>query len=108
LSFHDSLFPLLSMAYIRAIGHSVSLMMQMAKGSHTQLDTKVLHARFGIHLTSIYVEEEVLSELGKVNRSVLQLSFCDDEGQHWLLPSGRYKTFGLNAALMTVSTDLVS
>jgi hypothetical protein len=29
---------------------------------------KVLHARFGFHLTSIYIEEEVLSESGKVDR----------------------------------------
>jgi hypothetical protein len=68
----------------------------------------VLHARFGFHPISIYIEEDVLSESGKVDRTILQLSFCDDEDQLWLLPSGRYRAFGLNAALMVASTDLIS
>jgi hypothetical protein len=68
---------------------------------------KVLHAPFGFHPTSIFIEEEVLSESGKVDRSILQFSFQDDEGQHWLLPLGRYRAFGLNAALMAAFTDLV-
>jgi hypothetical protein len=67
----------------------------------------VLHARFGFHPTSIYIEEVVLSESGKVDKTILQLSFRDDEGQLWLLPPNRYKAFGLNAALMAASTDLV-
>jgi hypothetical protein len=40
-------------------------------------------------------------------RTILQLSFCDDEGQLWLLPPGRYRAFGLNATLMAASTDLI-
>jgi hypothetical protein len=68
----------------------------------------VLHACFGFHPTSIYIEEEVLSESGKVDRTILQLSLRDDEGQLWLLPLGRYRAFGLNTALMAASTNLVS
>jgi hypothetical protein len=68
----------------------------------------VLRARFGFHPTSIYIGEEVLSELGKVERTILQLSFRDDEGQLCLLPPGRYRAFRLNAALMAVSMDLIS
>jgi hypothetical protein len=83
-------------------------MMQIAEGRHGQVYAKFLHARFGFHLTSIYIEEEVLSELGKVERSILQLSFHDDEGQHFLFPLGQYRAFGLNAALMAASTNLVS
>jgi hypothetical protein len=67
----------------------------------------VLHAHFKFHSTSIYIEEEVLSESGKVDRTIFQLSFRDDEGQLLLLLPGRYKAFGLNAALMAASTDLV-
>jgi hypothetical protein len=68
----------------------------------------VLHACFRFHPISIYIEEEVLSESSKVDRTILQLSFRDDEGQLWLLPLGQYRAFGLNAALMAASTDLVS
>jgi hypothetical protein len=68
----------------------------------------VLHARFEFHPISIYIEEEVLSESGKVDRTIFQLSFHDDEDQLRLLPSGRYRAFGLNATLMATSTDLVS
>jgi hypothetical protein len=96
------------MAYIRATGHSVPLMMQIAKGGHARVYANVLHARFGFHPTSIYIEEEVLSESSKVDRTIFQFSFRDDEGQLWLLPPGQYRTFGLNAALMEASTDLVS
>jgi hypothetical protein len=83
-------------------------MMQIAKGGHARVYANVLHARFGFHPTSIYIEEEVLSESGKVDRTILQFSFQDDEGQFWLLPLGRYRAFGLNSALMAASTDLVS
>jgi hypothetical protein len=96
------------MAYIRASGHSVPLMMQIAEGGHARLYANILHARFGFHSTSIYIEKEVLSESSKVNRSILQLSLCDDEGQLWLLPPSRYRAFGFNAALMATSMDLIS
>jgi hypothetical protein len=96
------------MAYIRASGHNVLLMMQIAEGGHTRVYANVLHARFGFHPTSICIEEEVLSESSKVDRTIFQFSFRDDEGQLWLLPPGQYRTFGLNAALMEASTDLVS
>jgi hypothetical protein len=96
------------MAYIRASGHSLPLMMQIAEGGHARVYANLLHARFGFHPTLIYIEEEVLSESGKVDRTILQISFCDDEGQLWLLPPGQYRAFGLNAALMAASTNLVS
>jgi hypothetical protein len=96
------------MAYIRALGHNVPLMMQIAEGGHAQVYANLLHARFGFHPTSIYIEEEVLSESSKVDRTIFHVSFQDDEGQLWLLPLGRYRAFGLNVALMAASTDLVS
>jgi hypothetical protein len=96
------------MAYIRVSGHNVPLMMQIVEGGHARVYANVLHAHFGFHPILIYIEEEVLSESGKVDRTILQLSLRDDEGQLWLLPPGQYKAFGLNAALMAASTDLVS
>jgi hypothetical protein len=96
------------MAYIRASSHSVPLMMQIAEGGHARVYANLLYARFDFHPTSIYIEEEVFSESGKVNRTILQVSFRDDEGQLWLLPPGRYRAFGLNVALIATSTDLVS
>ena len=83
-------------------------MMQFVKGGHARVYANVLYACFRFHPTLIYIEEEVLSELGKVDRTILQVSFRDDEGQLWLLPPGRYMAFGLNAAFMAASTDLVS
>jgi hypothetical protein len=67
-----------------------------------------LHARFGFHLSSIYIKEEVLSKLGKLDRSILHLRFRDNEGYHWVLPLGWYRAFGLIAILMAASTDLLS
>ena len=96
------------MAYIRALGHSIPLMMQIIEGGHARVYANVLHARFEFHPTLIYIEEEVLSKLGKVDRTIFQVSFYDDEGQLWLLPPSQYKAFGLNAALMAASMDLVS
>jgi hypothetical protein len=69
------------MAYIRASGHSVPLMMQIVEGGLARVYANVLYTRFGFHPTSIYIEEEVLSESGKVDRTILQLSLRDDEGQ---------------------------
>jgi hypothetical protein len=82
------------MVYIKATGHSIPLMMQIAEGGHAQVYANVLHAHFGFHPTSIYIEEEVLFESSKVDKTILQLSFHDDEGQYWLLPPGRYRAFG--------------
>jgi hypothetical protein len=82
--------------------------MQIAEGGHAWVYASILHARFGFHPTSIYIEEEVFFKSGKVDRTILQLSLHDDEGQLWLLPLGRYRASGLNAALMAASTDLVS
>jgi hypothetical protein len=42
----------------------------------------VLHAHFGLHLSSIYIEEEVLSESGDIDRSILQFRFLNNEGHH--------------------------
>jgi hypothetical protein len=56
---------------------------------------------------SIYIKEEVLSKSGKADRSILQLSFHDNEGHHWLLPFGRYRALGLNIDLMDTCTNLV-
>ena len=67
----------------------------------------VLYTHFKFHLALIYIKEEMSSKLGKVDRSILQLSFHDNEGQHWLLPPGHYMAFGLNGALMAASTNLV-
>jgi hypothetical protein len=96
------------MAYIRASGHNIPLMMQIAEGGHARVYANVLHARFGFHPTSNYIEEEVLSESGKVDRTILQLSLRDDEGHFWLLPLGRYRAFGLNTAFMAASMNFVS
>jgi hypothetical protein len=63
-------------------------MMQIAEGSQARVYTNVLHARFGFYQILIYIEEEVLSESGKVDRTILQLSFRDDKGQLWLLSPG--------------------
>ena len=93
------------MAYIRASSHSVPLIMQIVEGGHARVYANVLYARFGFHPTSIYIEEGVLSKSDKVDRTILQLSFHDEE---WLLPPGQYKAFGLNAALMAAPTDLTS
>jgi hypothetical protein len=46
-------------------------MMQIVEGGHAQVYAKVLHARFGFHPTSIFIEEEVLSESSKVEKSIL-------------------------------------
>jgi len=59
------------MAYIRASGHGVPLMMQIVEGGHARVYANVLHARFGFHPTSIYIEEEVLTESGRVDRTIL-------------------------------------
>ena len=82
--------------------------MLIVEDNHAQMYAKILYAHFGFNLFSIYIEEEVLFELGKVDRSILQLSFYDNEGYHWLLLLKQYQAFGPNAALMATSIDLVS
>jgi hypothetical protein len=70
------------MAYVWASGQNVPLMLQIAKDGHARVYAHVLHAHFGLHLSSIYIEEEVLSESGDIDRSILQFRFLNNEGHH--------------------------
>jgi hypothetical protein len=70
------------MAYIRASGHNVPLVLQIGEDGHAQVYVHVLHACFGLHLSSIYIEEEVMAESGEIDRSILQFRFLDNEGHH--------------------------
>jgi hypothetical protein len=54
--------------------------MQIAEGGHAWVYPNVLYACFGFHPTWIYIEEEVLSESGKVDMTIYQLNSRDDEG----------------------------
>jgi hypothetical protein len=96
------------MAYIRASGHNVPLVLQIAEDGHARVNAHVLHPRFGLHHSSIYIEEEVMSKSGEIDRSILQFRYLDNDGHHWVLPPGRYRAFGLTATLMAASTDLLS
>jgi hypothetical protein len=96
------------MAYIRASGHNVPLVLQIVEDGHARVNAHVLHARFGLHHSSIYIEEEVMSESGEIDRSILQFRYLDNDGHHWVLPPGRYRAFGLTATLMSASTVLLS
>ena len=70
------------MAYIRATGHNVPLVLQIAEYGHARVYAHVLQACFSFHLSSIHIEEEVLSESGNIDRSILQYRFLDNEGHH--------------------------
>jgi hypothetical protein len=96
------------MTFIQAPGHNVPLVLQIAEDGYAQVYAHLLQAHFEFHLSSIYIEEEVLLESGEVDRSILQLRFRDNEGHHWVLLPGRYMAFGLIAALTAASTDLLS
>jgi hypothetical protein len=56
--------------------------LQIAEDGHAQVNAYVLHAHFGLRLFSIYLEEEMMSESGEVDRSILQLRFRDINGHH--------------------------
>jgi hypothetical protein len=90
------------MAYIRATGHNVPLVLQIVEDGHAQV--YILHTCFGLYLSSIYIEEEVMAASAEIDRSILQFRFLDNEGHHWVLLPGRYRAFGLTGALMAAST----
>jgi hypothetical protein len=81
------------MPYIRVVGHGILLMMQIVRGGHARVYANILHAGFGFHPTLVYIEKEVILKSGKIDRTILQLSFCNNEGQLWLLLPGWYKAF---------------
>jgi hypothetical protein len=83
-------------------------MLQIAKDGHARVYAHVLHTCFGLHLSSIYLEEEVMLESGEVDRSILQMRFRDNDGHHWVLPPGGYRGFRLTATLMATSIELLS
>ena len=70
------------MAYIRATGHNVPLVLQIVEDGRARVYAHILQARFSFHLSSIHIEEEVVSESGDIDRSILQYRFFDNEGHH--------------------------
>jgi hypothetical protein len=83
------------MAYIWASSHNVLLEPLIAKDIYAWVYAHVLNAHFKFYLFSIYIEEEVLSKSSKVDMSIMQLRFHDNEGHHWVLSFEWYRALHL-------------
>jgi len=76
------------MAYIWVQGHNVPLVFLVVDGKCTKVMTHFLHIYFKLVESSIYIEEEKWSKLGKLEQSI-SIVICKDLGRRraLLLPS---------------------
>jgi len=95
------------MASIRADGHEVPLVLPLGEGGFTIVSSHLLHVRFGFVLSSIYVEEEVLSDSGRLKESIHMPKLVANDGHVWHLFPERYRTYGLSSLKMNASNDII-
>ena len=88
------------MASIRAQGWTVPFTLPLGDDGRVLVEEQLLSAKFNFRIGTIYVEEEVYSDGGDLQETVLQMKLRDDDGGVWSLSSGRYKVFGLEDKLM--------
>ncbi len=96
------------MACIRVDSHEVPLMFPIEDGGHARVLSHLLYIRFRFVESSIYVEEERMSESGKVKEFVPIVKSAKDEGHCWYLSPGNYKAYGLLLSMLGSSTQMLS
>jgi len=82
------------MASIRADGHKIPLVLLLGVDGYVVVSLH-LHVRFGFVQSSVYVEEEVMSDSGRLQEYVHMLKLELEFGHVWHLHEGRYRAYGL-------------
>jgi hypothetical protein len=96
------------MACIRVDGHEVPLMFPVEDGGRARVLSHLLHVRFRFVESSVYVEEEKMSESGKLKEFVPVLKSMEDAGHCWYLSPGNYRAYGLPLSTLGSSTEILS
>ena len=96
------------MATIRALHHSIPLLIPLGNDGLAKVAESFLSLRFRFHPDSIHVEEEVLNGNGDLSHTVFQMSFRNDDGRVWFLLPGTYKTIGVTESEMATTTVLLT
>jgi len=85
------------MASIRADGHEVPLVLPLGEGGFAIVSSHLFHVRFRFVQSSIYVEEEVISDSGQLKESIHMPKLVADDDHVWHLLPGRYRVYGLSS-----------
>jgi len=96
------------MAGIRVDGNVVPLIFPLDDARRSKVPSHMLHVRFRFVESSIYIEEEKMSEAGELQQSIPVLRFMEDKMQGWYLPLRNYRAYGLSLANVTTSTQMFS
>jgi hypothetical protein len=98
------LYSTLRMASLCAHGYGTPFTILMDNDGNVEVHERTLNAKFHFEQGSICIEEEVLSNSGKMVETNLQLKLRNDEVVVWYLCSGTYRVFRLIASQMATST----
>ena len=96
------------MATIRALNHSIPLMIPLGDDGLAKVAWWFLSMRFKLNQDSIHVEEEVFNDNGNLSYTILQVSFRIDDGRVWFLLPGRYKVIGVTESQMATTIVLLT
>src|ERR1700738_3181025 len=96
------------MATIRALHHSIPLMILLGDDGLTKVAESFLSLRFRFHPDSIHVEEEVFDDNGNLNHTILQMSFRIDDGRISFLLPAKYKAIGVTESEMATTIVLLT
>ena len=96
------------MASIRVDGYSIPLVFPIGDGGHARVPSHLLHVRFRLVESSIYVEEEHRSEAGDVVKSIPVGKSVEAGTYAWYLPPGNYRAYGLPLSMFAASTKIHS
>ena len=96
------------MATIPALHHSIPIMIPPGDDGLAKVAGSFLSLRFGLHLDSIHIEEEVFNDNGDLSHTALQVSFRIDDGRVWFLVPGNYKAIGVTESEMATTIVLLT
>jgi len=96
------------MASIRVDGHEILLVPLLEEEGYIVLSLHLVHVRFGFVQTSNYIEEEVMSNFGRLKESVLIQKVVVDYGHVCHLHLGRYRIYDLLQELLPFSIEILT
>ena len=92
------LYSTLRMAFLCAHGNGSPFTILMDNDGNVEVHERILNGKFHFELGSICIEEEVLSNSGRMVETNLQLKLRNDEVVIWYFCIGTYRVFKLTTS----------
>jgi hypothetical protein len=80
----------------------------MEEEGYGRVSAHLFHAQFGFKLSSIFMDQEIISKSRLLQETIFMFWFRASKGYLWLLPFVCYKIHGLIIRMMATSTGILA